>query len=255
MKVIELGIRLGAVSVGIASVEKLDRPSVVDILPSARTCVVVACGHSQAALKSRNLQVKQNDTLATYETVTAICKQIAMALENRGFEAVAIPAFLPIDMSEGKSGLVGPIDLRRAAVEAGVGSYGKSGLILVAGYGPRVRLGAVLTSAPLNPTKKKSKSLCPPGCDICISGCPGRALHGGGQVDKRACGREVFKFGLRGMMRFFGEISGSPESKRMEMIKSYAFRELWQTLVTGSYYYCFECQALCPAGKAKRPRR
>lgn len=217
--------------------------------------MVVARGHSHAALKSKNLQVKQNDTLATYETVTTICKQIATALEKRGFEAVAIPAFLPIDMSEGKFGLVGPIDLRRAAVEAGVGSYGKSGLILVAGYGPRVRLGVVLTSAPLNPTMKKSKSRCPPGCDICISGCPGKALQGTGEVDKRACGREVFKFGLRGMMRFFGEISGSPEGKRMEMIKSYAFRELWQTLVTGSYYYCFECQALCPAGKAKRPRR
>ncbi len=255
MKVIELGMRLGAVSAGIASVEKLDRPSVVDILPSARTCVVVACGHSHAALRSRNLQVKQNDTLATYEAVRAICKQIATALEKRGFEAVAIPAFLPIDMSEGKFGMVGPIDLRKAAAEAGVGTYGKSGLILAAGYGPRVRLGAVLTSAPLNPTKKKSKSLCPPGCDICISGCPGKALHGGGQVDKRACGKEVFKFGLRGMMKFLGEIFGSPESKRMEMIKSYAFRELWQTLVTGSYYYCFECQARCPVGKAKRPRR
>jgi len=96
MKVVELGIRLGAVSAGIASVEMLDHPSVVDILPSARTCVVVACGHSHAALKSKNLQVKQNDTLATYEMVTAICKQIAMALENRGFEAVA---FLPFSRS------------------------------------------------------------------------------------------------------------------------------------------------------------
>ena len=255
MKVIELGVRLGAVSAGIASVERLDHQSVVDILPSARTCVVVACGQSHAALKSRNLQVKQNDTLVTYETVRAICKQIATALEDAGFEAVAIPAFLPIDMSEGKSGMVGPIDLRRAAVEAGVGSYGESGLILVVGYGPRVRLGAVLTSAPLNQTKKKSNSLCPPGCDICISGCPSKALHGGGQVDKRACGKEVLKFGLRGMMRFLSEISGSPETKRIEMIKGYEFRELWQTLAAGSYYSCFECQALCPVGKAKRPRK
>jgi len=255
MKVIGLGIRLGAVSAGIASVERLDRQSVIDILPSARTCVVVACGQSHAALKSRNLQVKQNDTLATYEKVRAICKQIAAALENTGFEALAIPAFLPIDMSEGKYGMVGPIDLRRAAAEAGVGSYGKSGLILVDGYGPRVRLGAVLTSAPLNPTKKKSRSQCPPGCDRCISGCPGKALLGGGKVDKQACGKEIFKFGLRGMMRFLGEISSSPASTRIEMIKSYEFRELWQTLVAGSYYYCFECQALCPAGKLKRPQK
>jgi epoxyqueuosine reductase QueG len=77
-------------------------------------------------LDSRNLQIKQNDTIATYEKVRAICKELAMSLEHEGFRAVAIPAFLPIDMSDGKYGMEGPIDLRRAAVEAGIGSYGNS---------------------------------------------------------------------------------------------------------------------------------
>ncbi len=174
-----------------------------------------------------------------------------MVLEKQGYGAVAIPGFIPIDMSDGKQGMVGAIDLRRAAVEAGIGSYGKSGLVLVKGFGPRVRLGAIVTSASLNSTKRKTKVPCPTNCQICILGCPSKALLGGGQVDKRACGRMVFEFGLRGMTKFVGGMLNASSEERTEMLKSHPFRELWQTLVSGNYYYCFECQALCPNGKGK----
>lgn len=175
-----------------------------------------------------------------------------MALEKEGHGAVAIPGFIPIDMTDGKQGMVGAIDLRRAAVEAGIGSYGKSGLLLVKGFGPRVRLGAVLTTASLRPTKKKGRFPCPTDCQICILGCPSKALVGGGEVDKRACSRMVFQFGLRGMTKFVGGMLNASLEERREMLKSHTFRELWQTLVSGNYYYCFECQALCPIGKGNR---
>jgi epoxyqueuosine reductase QueG len=257
MEIEKKAIRLGAVAVGICSVENLIEANAVDldVLPSAKTVLAIACAHSRAALDSKNLQVKQYDTIATYEKVRKVCKEMAMALESQGYEAMAIPAYIPLDMSDGKYGMVGSVDLRRAAVEAGIGNYGKSGLVLVKGFGPRVRLGAVLTSAPLKPTKKKSKSLCPLECQICILGCPSKALLGGGKVDKRACGRVIFEFGLRRMMKFAGEMFDASPEERADLLKSYPFRELWQTLVSGSYYYCFECQALCPIGKTKRTER
>lgn len=215
MEITKMAIELGAVAVGVTSVKNLiDHQAIeLDILPSAKTALVVACGHSQAALNSKNLQVKQNDTIATYEMVRTVCKQLAMALENQGSEAVAIPAYLPIDMSDGKYGMVGPVDLRRAAVEVGIGNYGKSGLILVNGFGPRVRLGAVLTSAPLKPTKKKARSPCPSECQICLLGCPSKALLGGGQVDKKACGKVILEFGLRRMMKFVEEMFDAPQKR------------------------------------------
>lgn len=83
-------------------------------------------------------------------------------------------------------------------------------------------------------------------------GCPSKALLGGGEVDKRACGRVVFEFGLRGMTKFVGRMLNASSEERAEMLKSHPFRELWQTLVSGNYYYCFECQALCPIGKGNR---
>jgi epoxyqueuosine reductase len=251
MEIEKKAIRLGAVAAGMCSIESLIEANAVDldVLPSAKTILAIACGHSRGALDSKNLQVKQNDTMATYEKVRAVSKELAMTLEGQGYSALAIPPFLPMDMSDGKYGMVGSVDLRRAAVEAGIGSYGKSGLVLVKKFGPRVRLGAVLTSAPLKPTKQKAGSLCPAECQICLSGCPSKALLGEGKVDKRACGRVIFQFGLRGMIKFVGEMIEASGEKKAELLKSYPFRELWQTLASGNYYFCFECQALCPIGK------
>ena len=254
MDIEKKAIRLGAVAVGVCSVGRLIEANAVDldVLPSAKTILAIACGHSRAALDSKNLQVKQNDTMATYEKVRAVSKGLAMVLERQGYKAVAIPPFLPMDMSDGKYGMVGSVDLRRAAVEAGIGSYGKSGLVLVKGFGPRVRLGAVLTSAPLKLTKRRAKFVCPEECQICLSGCPGKALLGDGKIDKRACGRVILEFGLRGMIKFVGEMIEASAEKKAELLKSYPFRELWQTLASGNYYFCFECQALCPVGKNVR---
>jgi hypothetical protein len=86
-----------------------------DVMPSAKTIVAIACSHSRAALDSKNLQVKQNDTMATYEKVRTVSKELAMTLEGQGYGALAIPPFLPMDMSDGKYGMVGSVDLRRAA--------------------------------------------------------------------------------------------------------------------------------------------
>jgi hypothetical protein len=67
-----------------------------------------------------------------------------------------------------------------------------------------------------------------------------------------ACGRVVLEFGLRGMTKFMGGMLNASSEQQTEMLKSHFFRELWQTLVSGNYYYCFECQALCPIGKGNR---
>jgi len=257
MEIEKKAIQLGAVAAGVCSIGRLVEANAVDldVLPSAKTILAIACGHGRGALDSKNLQVKQNDTMATYEKVRSVSKELATALEDHGYKAVAIPPYLPMDMSDGKYGMVGSVDLRRAAVEAGIGSYGKSGLVLIKGFGPRVRLGAVLTSAPLKSIRKKVPSLCPEECQVCLSSCPGKALLGEGKVDKRACGRVIFEFGLRGMIKFVGEMIEASAEKKAELLKSYPFRELWQTLASGNYYYCFECQSLCPIGKEKRTER
>ncbi|MGD8948324.1 MAG: hypothetical protein PVI62_16795 [Desulfobacterales bacterium] len=38
-----------------------------------------------------------------------------------------------------------------------------------------------------------------------------------------------------------------PTEELWEIVQGYGLREIWQTFMTGNYYYCFECQSQCPA--------
>src|SRR5574341_2312326 len=75
------------------------------LMRGARTVVVVAAPHSRHALVSFNLQATQYDTIHAYGEVGRASHAVALWLERKGFGAIAVPAFIPIDMSPPNSGL------------------------------------------------------------------------------------------------------------------------------------------------------
>ena len=74
--------------------------------------------------------------------------------------------------------LLAPFSFKYAATRAGIGWIGKNDVVITPGYGPRVRLSAVLTDAPLSFGKPITESKCPDGCVLCVEACPCKALHG-----------------------------------------------------------------------------
>jgi len=90
-------------------------------------------------------------------------KLVEMLIEN-GYRAL-------VDMSA--------FDLRRAAVEGGIGSLGKNRLILTPELGPRIRLIGLLTDLALPFTEPFTEDLCLPKCHVCERECPGQALYKG----------------------------------------------------------------------------
>jgi hypothetical protein len=48
------------------------------------------------------------------------------------------------------------------------------------------------------------------------------------------------------------DLIAKPKSEMEDILRGHGLRELWQTFMTGNYYYCFECQAQCPAGHGLR---
>ena len=257
MDLVKLALHLGADLAGFAAAERLQEKGSMenDLLPSVQSVIVIACAHSRAALTSSNIQLKQYDTLSAYENVRKVGDGIVKRLEKSGHEALAIPAFIPIDMSEGKYGMVGAVDHRAAAVEAGMGSYGKSGLLLTEKFGPRVRLGCVLTSMKTKIKKVSPQDLCPPRCTLCLDRCPTGALLGHGKIDKTKCARRIFDYGLRRIIKFAGEMMEADKGKKEELLRGFTLRELWQNFMTGNYYYCFDCQSLCPIGAKRRIKK
>jgi ferredoxin len=123
-------------------------------------------------------------------TVWNLCKY----LEDNGYEAVPItnvesrygfhyphdtarpaPDFYSEPVGPGKPAPDVMVNLRFAAVAAGLGEIGYSKLLLTPQFGPRQRLAMLLTDAPLEPDPLFNGQLCD-RCMACAEECAGQAI-------------------------------------------------------------------------------
>ena len=120
-------------------------------------------------------------------------------------------------MSKETQGLIGDVSLRHAAVEAGLGEIGLNRLLLTKRFGPRIRLGVVLTTAPLKPDQRFAEKVCD-DCGDCVRACPAEAITKEGRVDVRKCARVILKYGLPGLIRFLPSLVGKSEDEVWEAV-------------------------------------
>lgn len=132
-----------------------------------------------------------------YRSVNALIDQIALRLvlyiEQNGYRAYSIAASQSIPTAAVPYSGVFPH--KTGAVMAGMGWIGKNGLFIHKEYGPRVRLGTVLTDCKLPVGDFLSESTCSE-CNECVNACPAIALTGNSWrpgvvrediVDAKAC--------------------------------------------------------------------
>ncbi len=188
----EFGLSRGLDLVGIAPVERFEgAPEQMDpryIFPAARSVIVTArriprgtyrgieegthwSNYTFYAYNRLNMFFRP---LATYET--------ACFIEDHGFEAVPVyPGVPECNPARGplRPGQPGPDvfpAIRIAAVAAGLGEIGWSKVFLTRQFGPRQRLGMIVTDADLEPDP-----IVPPGsicdrCMACVRDCPGHCI-------------------------------------------------------------------------------
>ncbi|MFA7281978.1 MAG: hypothetical protein WC100_17990 [Sterolibacterium sp.] len=242
-KVKQVALDNGAELVGIADAASLPEHSFDRLLPGATRIVVVVSRHSLSALKSHNNQARQFDTIHTYQESEHAAHKAVRLIEDQGHAAVAVPAFIPIDMKAPGNGMRGAINWRAAAVEAGLGSWGENGLLVTRDFGSAVRICGVLTDAPLMADRPLAEDVCD-HCMDCVTTCPPQALSGGGKIDKKKCGDHIFRYGFRTFQGFMSDLF-ERDAKARATIDGYGLREIWQNFMTGNYYYCFRCQTCC----------
>ena len=218
------------------------------ILPTAQSLVVVAARHSLGAMTSAVNQMAQFDTIHTYDECALAAHRTARFLESGGLPSVAVPAFIPIDMEDPKRGMRGEIGWRGAGVRAGLGSYGENGLLVTREFGAAIRISGVLTSADLEGDPRLDEDVCD-HCMRCIEACPAQALTGEGKINKKLCGDRIFKYGFRFFRDLMADLIQKPEAEAQELLRGHGLREMWQTFMTGNYYYCFKCQSQCHSNK------
>lgn len=172
----------GACRVGIATVETLSGgPPTADItyvLPEARSAVCFAFALDQAlippylAKKDRRSHERDNIQANTMASGTSI--DLARYLDQMGHTSYAVSAnnVYRKDTKRGALDMFPDISLRYLAVASGVAGLGLSGNVLTKDQGAAIILGAVVTSAELEPTSPmtEEENYCD-GCRLCMSSC------------------------------------------------------------------------------------
>lgn len=114
-----------------------------------------------------------------YRSVNTLIDQISLRtvlyLTQKGYKAYSIAASQSIPTSPVPYS--GMFPHKTGAVLAGLGWIGKNGLFIHKDFGPRVRLGTVLTDYEFVCNNASAESKCS-SCNLCVRACPAFALTG-----------------------------------------------------------------------------
>lgn len=114
-----------------------------------------------------------------YRSVNFLIDQITLLcmllMQEWGYKAFAVPASQTVKTDTDKYTAI--FQHKTAATRAGLGWIGKNGLLVTPKYGPRIRLGTLLTEMELPYGQPMTESRCGE-CRLCVTSCPAAALHG-----------------------------------------------------------------------------
>ncbi len=236
------------------------RPA-TDLLPTARTVIVMAVAHSLGAVYSSNMRLWTRNKMQTSRLLDQVAEKTGRLLEREGYLSLPVSADKPVDIykrdpSTGKklrhSRTAGQLSLKHAAVSCGMGEIGRSNLLLTKEFGPHQRLGAVITEAYLQPDPRQELGLCT-SCNQCAMDCPVGALRDGHyEVDR------CFAYWSTGLERMAPpQLRKLPSFLRTIWEHSRQrdwFLEISQNFIT-DVDYCIECMRACPTGERWRKIR
>lgn len=132
-------------------------------------------------------------------------RDVALWLEDRGWESVPYPHYYPGGVPGLQGGLAGEpvapdrpapdvwLNFRAAAAAAGLGEIGYSKVFLTPQFGPRQRFCLIITDAPMAPDPMFEGKICD-GCMLCVKTCPPGAISSSKTVKVTIDGRE-FEWG------------------------------------------------------------
>ena len=247
-----VGREYGADFVGVVSADSIPEsipPRLArDVLKGAQSVIVFGARMLSGSIESPSWRVATTSNLAMYQEIDRIGYQLGRFLEEDGYSAAVIPPYQPTEMSRETRGLVGDLSLKHAALGAGLGVMGKNRLLLTPRWGPRVRLGAIVTDASLSGDEPLSQEVCY-DCQLCIDACPVSAISPTGEVDTVKCLAHVANYGLGSFIRYLSQVIDKPTEEARQLLRDPYFWNLYQYLSLGIMWNCFKCIEACPVGQ------
>lgn len=203
-------IKEGATDVGISDIQEF----LPEELKQFKTCITIVIKLSDAVVN----EIKDAPTFTYYHHYKAVNNLIdlltlkgVLFLESKGHYAISIAASQSIHGKD--NGFSGVLSHKIGAVLSGMGFIGKNNLFVHKKFGPRVRLGTVLTT--YEPEEEIINNVVENQCgecNLCIKACPAQALVGNSWylgidrtklIDPHACSnymKEKFKYIGRGQV-------------------------------------------------------
>ena len=231
------GIRV----IGMADVVQL--PSVPEdfaphtLLKNARTVICYALPIPKGVVYAgrNSLELFWRYSNMVYRTLDSTTNQLCVHLEESGHRASPVYGCFPWKLT-GRQ-FWGLMPLVPWAQQASLGRVTKCGLLANSQYGTRILLGAVVTSAHLEPTAQCGGDPCPPGCQDCIDACPVNAISTSGKVDHHLCIR------YSGVNPLLAHLLADPNMKQ-----KFSFETMLNTVGVDDHgtYTCNNCIKVCP---------
>ncbi|HPO91548.1 MAG TPA: hypothetical protein P5270_05100 [Victivallales bacterium] len=189
----KIALAAGAGDVGIANIERFENaPQMMhpkNIFPECKSVISIVQPIPRGSYRGITEGTHwANYTFYSYNRLNTLFRprvtyKIACAIEDYGFEAVPVypgvperPGMQRPVLNDGRPAPEVNLNVRIAAVACGLGEIGWSKVFIHPKFGPRVRIGTILTDAELEPDPLiKAGTLCN-RCMRCVKDCPGNAI-------------------------------------------------------------------------------
>ncbi len=165
---------MGAIDIGFSDLTNLSADKRMHY-SQAITIVVKLSDGILNQIKNEPTQTYFSHYRSVNRLIDDICLRILIYLEDSGYPSIAIPASQSV--TDPHDQFTGAFQHKTGATLSGLGWIGRSALFVHKLYGPRVRLGTILTNAPLKTGSPVVKSECG-SCHACVKICPSSAIEG-----------------------------------------------------------------------------
>jgi epoxyqueuosine reductase QueG len=207
----DMSFRLGADFIGITDPSCFENSDYTgnkpqDVMTDLQSVIILGVSVPRGAFETlpKGRAEYTNTLMAATATLRIIAFQLAKLIEKEGYLATIAP-------SEGsefgywyanRETLKADFSFKYTAYHAGVGNFGMNHLLITKDFGPKVRMTAILTNAPLGRDKKTELPFINDACSKCmkcIEICPVDALTAEGVIHREKCADYMFNVlgGLR----------------------------------------------------------
>lgn len=235
-----------------------------ELLPSARSFIVVAVRLLDGVVDTATTACKTTGVQGNFGYVHLnrqlhdVTFGLARWLEDKwGYRSVPLGYNIGSRYdakADEDSSIIGPahglFSMKRAAVLVGLGRKARNGLVASPEFGTRMRLGCVLTAAPLADDPLLEGDPCPPSCDICLRACATGALTRDGRVNHLKCFSDAGRRGTH-----FDELKAEFKKRYPpdEPGVDYTQNDFLSIDGADNRMCRIACVAMCPLGQRKLP--